>query len=244
MPRFFIDYIPDETAVITGADAQHIALSLRMRKGEKLVLCDCLGTDYDGEIEQIEPGGASVLVRILGCCQSISEPSVRVTLYQSLPKQDKFDTVVQKAVELGVYRIVPVLSARCISRPDEKAFAKKRQRWQKIADEAAKQSGRGILPQVGDLMKFTDAIQEAAAVYSGKTLLFYEGGGERILDLLKDQTPDVAVFIGPEGGFESGEVLLAQNIGAVCATLGPRILRTETAPIAALAAIMQATGNL
>ena len=242
MPRFFIDYVPDGAAVITGGDAQHIAHALRMRRGEKLVLCDCLGMDYDGEIERIEPGGTSVLVRILGCCQS--EPSLRVTLYQALPKQDKFDTVVQKAVELGVYRIVPVLSARCVSRPDEKAFIKKRQRWQKIADEAAKQSGRGILPQIGGLKKFPEALEEAAAEEGCKTLLFYEGGGERILSLLREDTPSAAVFIGPEGGFEPGEVALAQHAGAACATLGPRILRTETAPIAALAAIMQATGNL
>ena len=124
MPRFFIDYVPDDTAVITGGDAQHIAHALRMHKGEKLVLCDCLGMDYDGEIERIEPGGVSVLVRILSCCQSVSEPSLRVTLYQALPKQDKFDTVVQKAVELGVYRIVPMLSARCVSRPDERRLPK------------------------------------------------------------------------------------------------------------------------
>ncbi len=244
MPRFFIDYVPDGAAVITGGDAQHIAHALRMRRGEKLVLCDCLGMDYDGEIERIEPGGTSVLVRILGCCQSVSEPSLRVTLYQALPKQDKFDTVVQKAVELGVYRIVPVLSARCVSRPDEKAFVKKRQRWQKIADEAAKQSGRGILPQIGGLKKFPEAIEEAAAEEGCKTLLFDEGGGERILSLLREDTPSAAVFIGPEGGFEPGEVALARHAGAACATLGPRILRTETAPIAALAAIMQATGNL
>ena len=154
------------------------------------------------------------------------------------------DFAVQKAVELGVYRIVPVLSARCVSRPDEKAFVKKRQRWQKIADEAAKQSGRGILPQIGGLKKFPEAIEEAAAEEGCKALLFYEGGGERILSLLREDTPSAAVFIGPEGGFEPGEVALARHAGAACATLGPRILRTETAPIAALAAIMQATGNL
>lgn len=244
MPRFFIDYVPDDTAVITGGDARHIAQALRMRRGEKLVLCDCLGMDYDGEIERIEPGGASVLVRVLGCCRSVSEPSLRVTLYQALPKQDKFDTVVQKAVELGVYRIVPVLSARCVSRPDEKAFAKKRQRWQKIADAAAKQSGRGILPQVGGLVHFSEAVREAAGQEGGISLLFYEGGGERILKLLREGVSSAAAFIGPEGGFEPGEVALAQRAGVLRATLGPRILRTETAPIAALAAMMQATGNL
>lgn len=104
--------------------------------------------------------------------------------------------------------------------------------------------GRGILPQIGGLKKFPEAIEEAAAEEGCKTLLFYEGGGERILSLLREDTPSAAVFIGPEGGFEPGEVALARHAGAACATLGPRILRTETAPIAALAAIMQATGNL
>lgn len=113
MPRFFIDYIPEERAILTGPDAHHIAKSLRMRPGEPLILCDSIGTDYNCEIEQID--GETVTVKVLNFCRSVSEPSVFVTLYQAFPKADKMDAVVQKSVELGVSRIVPMLSERCVS---------------------------------------------------------------------------------------------------------------------------------
>lgn len=240
MPRFFIDYIPEETAVLTGADGKHIAKSLRMHPGENLILCDSIGTDYHCEIDRID--GETVTVRILNFCRSVSEPSVYATLYQAFPKADKMDTVVQKAVELGVSRIVPVTTARCISRPDAKAARKKGERWQKIAEEAAKQSGRGVIPQVAAPMDLQGAVLEAAP--EGITLFFYEGGGESIASLVQPQDRSVSIFIGPEGGFTEEEVAFAKENGARVVTLGPRILRTETAPIAALAAIMLASGNM
>ena len=175
MPRFFIDYIPEERAILTGPDAHHIAKSLRMRPGEPLILCDSIGTDYNCEIEQID--GETVTVKVLNFCRSVSEPSVFVTLYQAFPKADKMDAVVQKSVELGVSRIVPMLSERCVSRPDEKAVKKKADRWQKIAEEAAKQSGRGVIPQVAPSLPFRAAIQEAEK--AGEILFFYEGGLHR-----------------------------------------------------------------
>ena len=240
MPRFFIDYIPEERAILTGPDAHHIAKSLRMWPGEPLILCDSIGTDYNCEIEQID--GETVTVKVLNFCRSVSEPSVFVTLYQAFPKADKMDAVVQKSVELGVSRIVPMLSERCVSRPDEKAVKKKADRWQKIAEEAAKQSGRGVIPQVAPSLPFRAAIQEAEK--EGEILFFYEGGGEHISALVGPKTQKLSLFIGPEGGFAEAEVRFAQEHGAKIATLGPRILRTETAPIAALAAIMLATDNL
>lgn len=112
MPRFFISYIPDETARIEGADALHIIRSLRMKPGELLTICDSLGKDYDCEIESLEP--EAVNLRVLAIRETAAEPSVNVTLYQAIPKSDKFDWVVQKAVELGVSRIVPVMTARCV----------------------------------------------------------------------------------------------------------------------------------
>ncbi len=241
MPKFFLSYVPDEQAVLTGEDGRHIAKSLRMRPGETLTLCDCIGMDYEGEILSIE--GETVTIKILACTKCAAEPTLKATLYQALPKQDKFDSVVQKAVELGVARVVPVMTARCVSRPEEKALAKKVERWRKIAVEAAKQSGRGILPQVGDAMPFRLAVEEAEAA-GGVNLLFYEGGGARISALVDESVRTLSLFIGPEGGFEASEVELAAAHGIRAATLGPRILRTETAPIAALAAIMQASGNL
>lgn len=248
MPRFFISYIPDETARIEGADARHIIRSLRMQPGEPLTICDSLGKDYDCEIESLEP--EAVNLRILAIRETAAEPSVKVTLYQALPKSDKFDWVVQKTVELGVGRIIPVMTARCVSRPDEKSMRKKVERWQKIAVEAAKQSGRGILPRIGEPLSFSVAVEEAASRAKEKNggkaaaLLFYEGGGERILRLVDEGAEEISIFIGPEGGFDPSEVELAVKRGVQTATLGPRILRTETAPIAAMAALMQATGNL
>lgn len=238
MPRFFIDYIPDDEAVLTGEDARHAAKSLRMQPGEAITLCDCLGNDYLGEVAAVSP--EAVHVRVLEIRKSFAEPAVRVTLCQAVPKSDKMDWIVQKAVELGVWRIRPVVTARCVSRPDEKAAAKKVQRWQKIALEAAKQSGRGIIPAVTPFVKFQRAAQEA----SGKRVLFYEGGGERVPLLAGPQDKELTLFIGPEGGFAPEEVALVRALGGRTATLGPRILRAETAPLAALTAVMLATGNM
>ncbi len=240
MPRFFINYVPEELTVITGEDARHIARSLRMQPGESLILCDSIGTDYNCVIDSVQDN--SVAVRILNFCKSVAEPGVKVTVYQGLPKADKMDSIVQKSVETGAVRIVPVMTARCVSKPDEKSAAKKNARWQKIAEEAAKQSGRGVIPQVASLMSFSEAVKEASR--SGEIILFFEGGGQSIRNLVSEQTKELAVFIGPEGGFEQSEVDLAVRGGGKVGSLGARILRTETAPIAALAAIMLATGNM
>ncbi len=239
MPRFFIDYVPEEKTVITGEDARHIACSLRMQPGESLILCDSIGTDYNCEIEHVAQD--EVAVRVLSFCRTVAEPSVKVTVYQGLPKADKMENIVQKAVETGAVRIVPVMTARCVSKPDEKSSVKKIVRWQKIAEEAAKQSGRGIIPQVGAMTGFKAAVREAA---DGEIILFFEGGGQSIGNLVNKDTGNLSIFIGPEGGFEQAEVDYALQNGGKAGTLGARILRTETAPIAALAAIMLASGNM
>jgi 16S rRNA (uracil1498-N3)-methyltransferase len=240
MPRFFIDYIPEEIAAITGEDARHISRSLRMQPGESLILCDSIGTDYNCVIDSVKDD--SVTVRVLNFCKSVAEPDVKVTVYQGLPKADKMDSIVQKSVETGAVRIAPVMTARCVSKPDEKSASKKVARWQKIAEEAAKQSGRGVIPEVASLMSFSEAVREASR--NGEMILFFEGGGQSIRNLVSERTESLSVFIGPEGGFEQSEVDLAVRGGAKIGTLGTRILRTETAPIAALAAIMLATGNM
>ena len=170
-----------------------------------------------------------------------SEPSVRVTLYQALPKGDKMEFIVQKAVELGAVRIVPMLTKRCVSRPDAKSMQKKLVRYQKVAKEAAKQCGRGMVPEVGEMVTLERALAQADAAVK---VLFYEGGGQPIQELLDEQSGDVAVFIGSEGGFEAEEVDLAKRSGAQIATFGKRILRCETAPLAALSIIMNRTGNI
>ena len=240
MPRFFTSAVQfDEaasvgSAVIDGEDGRHIARSLRMHTGDALTLSDGAGTDYTGEIESIT--GDTVMVRL----KNRSEPTLRVTLYPGMPKADKLELITQKAVELGVTKIVPVLTSRSVSRPDAKSVSKKQERLQRIALEAAKQSGRGIIPEIG---KMTD-LESALKTAPGKKILFYEGGGEALGTLVSPDEAEVSVFIGPEGGFDAAEVQLAKQYGATPATLGPRILRTETAPLAALSVLMYITGNM
>lgn len=241
MPRFFINESPDRQAIITGEDSKHITKSLRMKVGESLVLCNGQGMDYHCTISSMDEH--QVVVSVNSSVPTISEPSVSVTLYQGLPKSDKMDSIVQKAVEMGVTRIVPMLTQRCVSRPDQKSAQKKVERWQKISIEAAKQCGRGILPPVSLVTDFSAALKQEAASES-TVLFFYEGGGQSLQQCITSSCKTYSILIGPEGGFAEEEVQLALDLGAKKATLGPRILRTETAPVAALAAIMLTTGNM
>ena len=244
MPRFFTDALrfdPDTsigTAVINGEDGRHIARSLRMHAGEALTVSDGAGFDYDGTIAEIT--GDTVTVDLTKQYKNKSEPTLRVTLYPGMPKGDKLELVTQKATEMGAVNITPVLTDRSVSRPDGKAAAKKQERLQRIALEAAKQSGRGAVPEVGAMTSFKEAVRNA----KGTKILFYEGGGLPLSKCLPADETEVAVFIGPEGGFAPEEVEFAKENGVITATLGPRILRTETAPLAALAILMYITGNM
>lgn len=240
MPRFFIDPPTADTVHLTGETAAHIAKSLRMTAGERLTLCDGHGTDYAAVISSVDH--STVTATIIDRTPSRGEPDVRIVLLQGLPKGDKMEWIVQKAVELGVGEIIPFTAARSVSRPDDASARRKAARWQKIADEAAGQSQRGRIPQVSACISFADALKRAAAC--DRKLLCYEGGGSRLAPLLSDKPESVAVLIGPEGGFAPEEVAQAEAAGAVRVTLGPRILRTETAPLAVLSAILYATGNL
>jgi 16S rRNA (uracil1498-N3)-methyltransferase len=240
MPRFFVPGTIADAVSLIGEDAAHVARSLRMTPGETLTLCDGAGTDYLCVITSVAPD--EIQLRVERSEPSRSEPDVAVTLFQGLPKGEKMEWIIQKAVELGAARIVPYLAARSISRPDSAAAKKKAQRWQKIADEAAKQSQRGSLPQVDAPVSFEQAVREAFGC--GQVLLLYEGGGRPLRELLPEKLRNLALFVGPEGGFDPDEVATLQSLGAGVVTLGNRILRTETAPLAALAAVMYATGNL
>ena len=240
MPRFFTDDVDGSRAGITGGDAEHIIKALRMKPGERLTVCDGRGFDYECEIAGFTKDAVSL--EVLSRKASQSEPSVRVTLYQGLPKSDKMEYIVQKSVELGVSRIVPVITGRSVSRPDAKSLSGKIKRWNKIAAEAAKQSGRGQLPAVADAMNFKNA---AAALSRHETpLMLYEANGGGISGCIAPDSKDVGFFIGPEGGFEREEVEAARAAGVRTAGLGPRILRTETAPLCVLSVIMYITGNL
>ncbi|MEG0839668.1 MAG: 16S rRNA (uracil(1498)-N(3))-methyltransferase [Hydrogenoanaerobacterium sp.] len=241
MPRFFVDTVFGDTITISGNDAAHIRRVLRMNIGDKLVVCStATDTEYFCKIKEFTSD--TVLLTADSAQQTASEPSVRVKLFQALPKADKMETIIQKAVELGVYEITPVITRRCVSRPDEKSLIKKEARWQKIAEEASKQCGRGIIPNIQHTLEYEAALKELAK--SPLSVLFYELGGSSLKALLQDCPNEVSIIIGAEGGFDEAEVLRANAEGIKTASLGKRILRCETAPLCALSAIMYETGNL
>ena len=239
MDWFFCESV-GETQLITGEDAAHISKSLRMSVGEVITLCDKERTEHLCKIERISTEG--VLVREVSKSECLHEPTVEVTLFAALTKGDKMESVIQKCVELGVHSIVPVLTSRCISRPDSKSAEKKLMRYRKISVQAAMQSQRAIVPEISPLCE----LRAAAEMLSGfdRAIVFYEGGGRPLREIITSGDRSIAVFTGPEGGYEESEVELLTSRGASAATLGRRILRAETAPLAALAAIMFHTGNL
>lgn len=240
--RFFIHEDPvDERLILSGDDAHHASNVLRVQRGDTVTLCNGQGTDYICTVEEIQKYTIQCHVRDVQPAQS--EPKQQITLFMALPKGSKMDFIVQKAVELGVSRIVPYLSCHCVSQPGQPT--KKIERWQKIAMEAAKQCERGIIPVVGDIIPVQAAFQQAA---ESETALFcYEserktGLRERLNAQAVGST--VSIVIGPEGGFSPEEAELAQSVGLSSVSLGTRILRCETAAIAALAVLLYASGNM
>lgn len=240
MPRFFTNEIDEDNIKISGDDACHIGKSLRMKPGELLTVC-CRGVDYNCAVETITPD--EVYLKLIGKNICAAEPSIDVTLFQAVPKLDKLEHIIQKTVELGVARIVPVLTRRCVSRPDEKDFAKKLPRLNKIAEEAAKQSGRGIIPEVMPIITYKKAVEEIKKL--DKTIILYEEeGGGSFSDVDFGGVKTVGLIIGSEGGFDSEETELAVAAGADRVWLGKRILRCETAPITAMSILMFLTNNM
>lgn len=234
MPRFFVtkEQITPEGITISGEDAKHIGKVLRAKCGEEITVCDGAGMDYQCEITAV---GETVETKILSSQPSQSEPSVEVTLFQGLPKGEKMELILQKCVELGIHTIVPVATEFSIVKLDKKE-EKKIQRWQKIAEAAAKQSGRGRIPTVERVMNWKEALSAASQLDGA--MIPYEKEQERGLraflqDFCGKRT--MGIFIGPEGGFSEQEIAMAQQAGIVPVTLGKRILRTETAGMTALA---------
>ena len=238
-PRFFSDNIDVDFVYITGDDAWHITKVLRMRMGEKITVCNLNGTDFECVLTDIAPG--NVTAQILKSRPCVSEPAVKIRLYQALPKADKLEFIVQKAVELGAVEIVPVLTGRCVSRWDAKTATKKIERLQKISLEAAKQSGRGCIAKILPLLEFEAAIQSMKT--ANRAILFYERAKSPLHTLLQGDFDSIAIMVGCEGGFSAEEAEYAKAHGVMAASLGTRILRCETAPIVALAAIGFACGE-
>jgi 16S rRNA (uracil1498-N3)-methyltransferase len=243
MQRYFIssEQIQGERFSIQGEDIHHIRRVMRFRPGDQIVACDGEGTDYVGEL--IEGAEDAVICRILRREPSTGEPGLRVTLAQSLPKGDKWEWVLQKGTELGASSFLPFTSRRTVVKWDRAKAEKRRQRWKRILKEAAEQSHRGRIPQVSavtDWSGLLDAIQEADLA-----LIAYEGGGEPLSAALSRQgASHLLLIVGPEGGWEEEEVRQAREAGAVPVSLGPRILRTETAAVTMLACAMYANGEM
>lgn len=239
MFQFFVEpgQITAQEAEITGGDVNHIRNVLRMKAGEQVRISDQQGQDFLCRIEKLEE--SRILLRIQEKCQG-TEPPIKITLFQGLPKGDKMELIIQKAVELGVYEIIPVACKRAVVKLDGKKAAAKTARWQGIAEAAAKQSRRGIIPRVKEVMSFQEAV-----AYSGCAsvrMIPYElaQGMDRTKELINSLRPgeDIAVFIGPEGGFSGEEIQQAVCAGINPVTLGKRILRTETAGMTVLSIIM------
>ena len=232
MSRFFTENLGSPTVTLAGEDVRHMVTVLRLRPGDTVTLVDGQGLECEAEILSVSAGTATLQCGPLRACKS--EPKHRVTLFQCLPKAGKLETVLQKGTELGLFALCPVVSERCVVLPG-KEFEKKRIRYQKVAEEAAKQSRRGIIPEVLPLqiLKHLD--------FSGydTVLLAYEEETEMTLKkALAEAGEKIALIIGPEGGFSQEEAELLKSKGAVSISLGPRILRTETAGPAALAEIL------
>ena len=238
MPRFFVesDAVSDGVARISGADARHIARALRMAVGEEITVCTSDGVEHACRLSHIRD--EEVLAEVLSDRQGVNESPVRIRLYMAYPKGDKLELVVQKATELGAASVTPYLSERCVRRPKTEKIAGETERLSRIAAEAAKQSGRSALPRVLAPLSFSEMLREAAA--SELALFCYEGDGTTQLPVILAEYPEVreiAVIVGPEGGFSDGEAAAAREAGARLCGLGRRILRCETAPLFALAGI-------
>ena len=244
MPRFFVrrDQINGNTVTILGDDARHISRSLRMAVGEHITVCDMQSVEYECQLTAFLP--EAVEAEVLSSRQSNTEPPYKVTLYQALPKGDKLDTVIQKSVECGVYEIATFVSERCIARESSRE-ENKLSRRQRISLEAAKQSGRGVIPEVKPTVSFAEMLRSAAE--SDIPLICDEGDGTvSIKSALREaravigdkECPTVSLVIGSEGGFSIKEVEEARAAGLIPVGLGKRILRTETAPLVALSALI------
>ncbi len=235
MYQFFIsrEQISDGKATITGSDVNHMKNVLRMKPGEEIFVND---GEHTWLCELRELDADQIIASVKEQVKS-SELPVRIYLFQGLPKADKLEQIIQKSVELGVFEIVPVAMKRCVVKLDEKKQDAKCKRWQAIAESAAKQAKRSLIPDVHNVMNYKEALMYAASM--DVILLPYEhaDGMKRTREVLFQIKPgsSVAVLIGPEGGFDEDEVKYAKQQGAEVITLGRRILRTETAGPAVLA---------
>ena len=239
MYHFFVEeeQVNGENAYISGSDVNHIVNVLRMKIGEELLISVKGDWDYLCKIEEIE--NDRVNLKLLESMEQRELP-IKLTLLQGIPKSDKLEMIIQKAIELGVSEIIPVKTNRVVVKIDEKKTQAKVNRWNAIAQSAAKQSKRSIIPKVLNPQTLDNAL-EIVKDYGVKLLPYENADGiKKTKDILNslDSKNNIAVFIGPEGGFEEAEVKKSTDSGFEVITLGKRILRTETAGLALLSNIM------
>ncbi|MBP2072710.1 16S rRNA (uracil(1498)-N(3))-methyltransferase [Thermoanaerobacterium butyriciformans] len=244
MRKFFVknEDIKDGIARINGDDAHHIINVLRFKIGTKLIISNGKN-QYVVSVIDIE--NSSVILKIIEEYNQVVESPVNITLYQGLPKSDKMDLIIQKCTEIGIKKIVPVETEFSTIKIKEKNIYNKISRWKKISLEASKQSGRSIVPDVLMPVGFKDAL-ESLNEFDLCLIPYEKETNMRLKDVLKKNfdAKNICVFIGPEGGFSENEIMAAIEYGAIPVTLGPRILRTETAGIVTSSIILYELGDL
>lgn len=240
MQHFFVipEQVGETEIYVTGQDVNHMKNVLRMKIGEQVEISDGNNKKYLCEVSAYEEEQA--VLRILEIREADTELKSRLYLFQGLPKNDKMELIVQKAVELGAYEVIPVSMKRCVVKLDAKKAAKKVERWNSISESAAKQAGRSIIPKVSDVVSYREALERAGQLDVVLVPYELEEGMAETKKLLHQIQPgqSVGIFIGPEGGFEREEVEQAIEVGAHPVTLGRRILRTETAGFTMLSILM------
>ncbi|MEW4370646.1 16S rRNA (uracil(1498)-N(3))-methyltransferase [Paenibacillus kandeliae] len=255
MQRYFVpaEQFSEQQVIITGEDARHIIRVMRSQEGDELIACDGNQLDVLAEIMSMDEG--IVTARIVERLEQLSEAKVQVTIAQSLPKGDKMETVIQKCTELGAASFVPFLSKRTVVQYDARKEEKRLQRWSKIAKEAAEQSHRSRVPQIGHALTWKQLLG-SLEVYDLICFCYEKENGHQLRDVVQpfahrlqertaqEQTARVLIVVGPEGGFTEQEVEEAEGRGATSTGLGRRILRTETAAMTALACIMYEIGEM
>jgi 16S rRNA (uracil1498-N3)-methyltransferase len=244
MARFYIPNPRIENGLlkVEGDEVRHIRKVLRLKTGDKIFVFDGLGREFEGTI--IEEGRASVMVKIQRSLSPKRNSPLEVTLAQSLLKGEKMDYLIQKAAELGIKEIIPFFSSRSVPLLEKSRSLKRHHRWEKIAIEASKQCGRGVVPKIESLQTYSDMLHNASTDHL--RLILWERDGIRLKKMLEGSKERKKIFfvIGPEGGFSQDEVEKAERVGFVAVTLGKRILRAETASLCFLSILQYEWGDV
>jgi 16S rRNA (uracil1498-N3)-methyltransferase len=244
MARFYVPQprIENGMVKVEGEEVKHIRKVLRLKAGDDISVFDGLGKEFEGTI--VEEGLSSVVIRIKNVYSSKRDSPLEVTLAQSLLKGEKMDYLIQKATELGVEEIIPFLSSRSVPLLEKSKRLKRHQRWKRIAIEASKQCGRGVIPEIESLQDYSEMLQRASP--NALRLILWEKEGAKLKKILERSKEGKRIFfvIGPEGGFSEGEVDEAKGVGFIPVTLGRRILRAETASLCFLSILQYEQGDM